>query len=292
MKFRAVTLTVLALVFVVSGRALPDDFLDTLGKAASMESGVVYGVGGGRELRLDLYRPSGGGGPYPAVVFIHGGGWRSGQRGQLSRQAMYLATRGYVCACIEYRLSGEASFPAAIEDCKCAVRWMRAVGTKNYRVDPERIAVSGSSAGGHLALLTGASGGVAELEGSGGWSEYSSRVQLVAAFNPACEFAGYENESILAFLGGTRAQVPDQYRMATPATWLDRSDPPMLLLHGDADTIVPYVQAQRFVEALRAAGVEAELYTEKGAGHTWYSQMPYFTPTAETLARFLDRHFK
>ena len=202
MKFRAVTLTVLALVFVVSGRALPDDFLDTLGKAASMESGVVYGVGGGRELRLDLYRPSGGSGPYPAVVFIHGGGWRSGQRGQLSRQAMYLATRGYVCACIEYRLSGEASFPAAIEDCKCAVRWMRAVGTKNYRVDPERIAVSGSSAGGHLALLTGASGGVAELEGSGGWSEYSSRVQLVAAFNPACEFAGRRtNRSWLSWGG-------------------------------------------------------------------------------------------
>ena len=83
-----------------------------------------------------------------------------------------------------------------------------------------------------------------------------------------------------------------KYLRTSAATWLDRSDPPMLLLHGDADTIVPYVQAQRFVEALRAAGVEAELYTEKGAGHTWYSQMPYFTPTAETLARFLDLHFK
>jgi len=295
MKLQAVTLSVVALVFSICGSvpAAEDAVLDALGRAASVETGLVYGNGGGRALHLDLYRPSGGGeGPFPAVVFIHGGGWRAGNPGQFSRQAMYLATQGYVCASIEYRLSGEAQFPAAIEDCKCAMRWMRAVGAKEFKVDPERVAVAGSSAGGHLALLVGTSGGVTELEGNGGWAGYSSRAQLVVAFNPACEFVGFENESVKAFLGGSSQESPDAYRRATPATWLDKSDPPMLILHGDADTVVPYVQPKRFVEALKAAGVEAELYTEKGTGHTWYSQPPYFTPTTLVLKGFLDRHFK
>ncbi len=292
MKKGATAATVLLLIFSFSRDAFPDDFLKALGQAAYMEEGLVYGNAGGRELRLDLYQPERGEGPFPAVVFIHGGGWRAGHPGQFSRQAMYLAANGYVCVCIDYRLSGEARFPAAIEDCKCAVRWLRAVGAKEYHVDPERIAASGESAGGHLALLLGASGGAAELEGNGGWNEYSSRVQLVAAFNPASELIGFEGESVRKFLGGSSAEVPEQYRLATPATWLDKTDPPMLLLHGDQDKTVPYAQTERFIAALKAAGVEAELYTEKGAGHTWMSFQPYFEPTTLALRTFLDSHFR
>ncbi|MCE5273000.1 alpha/beta hydrolase [bacterium] len=292
MQTRTIAAAVLVLSLAVCSRAFPDDFLKTLQQAAYTEAGLVYGQGGGHDLRLDLYQPSTGEGPFPAVVFIHGGGWRAGHSGQFSRQAMYLATQGYVCVCIDYRLSGEARFPAAIEDCKCAVRWMRAVGAKEYKVDPERIAVSGESAGGHLSLLLGTSGGAAELEGQGGWAGYSSRVQLVAAFNPACRFSGIHSDAIPAFLGGDSLEVPEAYRLATPSTWIDRTDPPMLLLHGDQDKTVPYSQSVEFVDALKAAGVEAELYTEKGAGHTWMSFPPYFEPTTLALKSFLDRHFK
>ena len=110
---------------------------------------IVYGKGGGRDLKLDLFLPKQGEEPRPGIVFVHGGGWQGGSRAAFQRQAAYLAGKGYVGACIEYRLSGEATFPAAIEDCKCAVRWLRAnAGT--YKVDPERIAACGGSAGGHL----------------------------------------------------------------------------------------------------------------------------------------------
>jgi len=236
-----------------------DDYLEITGDVATLGH-IVYGQGGGRDLKLDLYYPGKKGeGAFPGVVFIHGGGWRGGHRGHFARQAIYLAAHGYVCACIEYRLSGEAGFPAAIEDVKCAIRWMRA-RAEEFNVDPDRIAASGGSAGGHLALLAGTSGGVEELEGTGGRQEFSSSVQLVVAFNPASEFEDLPGNAVRAFLGGGREEVPEQYRKAAPATWLDRNDPPMLLLHGTNDKTVPYSQSVNFVAALRKLGIEAGLY--------------------------------
>lgn len=274
------------------GQASGEGFLKTLDKAAYMEANLVYGQGGGRDLKLNLYHPVEGEGPFPAVVFVHGGGWRAGHPGHFSRQAMYLAAQGYVCACIEYRLSGEAQFPAAIEDCKCAVRWMRSEGVKHFHADPERIAISGGSAGGHLSLLAGTSNGVKELEGAGGHNEYSSHVQLVIAFNPATKFIDQYGEAVAAFLGGTYQEVPEQYAKATPATYLDKSDPPMLLLHGKEDKLVPYQQSVDFVAALEELGIEAKLYSEEGAGHSWFSFPPHFIPTTKALKAFLDRYFK
>lgn len=270
-----------------------ESFLEILEQAAYVEDGWVYGTGSGRELKLNVYHPSKkDGGPYPGVVFVHGGGWRAGHPGHFSRQAMYLSANGYVCACIEYRLSGEATFPAAIEDVKCAIRWMRAEGTKHFNVDPDRIAVSGGSAGGHLTLLAAASGGVKELEGAGGWQEYSSSVQCAVAFNPACNFTDHIGSYVKAFLGGTYNEVPEQYRRATPATWLDKSDPPMLLLHGTEDKTIPYQRSVDFVAKLKELGIPAELYCEQGAGHSWFSFPPYFVPTTQTLKEFLDKHLK
>ncbi len=268
------------------------DFLDDLENAAYMEAGIVYGKVGERELKLDLYHPSRGEGPFPAVVFVHGGGWRAGHRGHFSRQAMYLATRGYVSACIEYRLSGEATFPAQIQDVKCAIRWMRAKGSKNFKADTARIAVSGGSAGGHLALLAGTSAGVAEFEGTGGWPGYSSRVSCVAAFNPASEFPEEYSVVVAAFLGGSKEEVPETYRMATPATWLDKSDPPMLLLHGTDDQALPYSRSVEFVGKLKALGIASELYSAPGKGHTWYSFPPDFAPTTRAIEQFFEKYLK
>ena len=120
----------------------------------TVQRDVVYGKGGGRDLHLDLFVPKDKSAVRPGIVFIHGGGWSGGSRGQFQRQAAYLAGKGYVGACIEYRLSSEAKYPAAVEDCKCAVRWMRA-NAKRLHIDPKRIAVCGGSAGGHLASLLG-----------------------------------------------------------------------------------------------------------------------------------------
>ena len=291
MGYRVKFFLVLALFFSFSARVFPGDLLKSI-ENVSVEANLVYGKGGERDLKLTLYYPIQGEGPYPAIVFIHGGGWRAGHPGHFARQAMYLTANGYVCACIEYRLSTEAIFPAAIEDCKCAIRWMRGHAAKQYQVDPERIAVCGGSAGGHLALLTGTSGGVTELEGTGGWREFSSRVQLVIAYNPACEFIGKTKAAVRTFLGGTYEEVPERYLQATPETCLDGSDPPMLLLHATEDKIVPYRESVDFVAALKASGIEAQLYTEEGAGHGWFNRPPYFEPTAEALKLFLDKHFK
>jgi acetyl esterase/lipase len=287
-------LVALVMVSLVSSVAevRGDDFLNNLEKAGYVEARMVFGTGGGRDLRLDIYPPSEKEGPFPAVVFVHGGGWRAGHPGHFSRQAMYLAANGYVCACIEYRLSGEAPFPAAIEDVKCAVRWLRAEGTKHFSVDPDRIAVSGGSAGGHLALLAATSGGVVELEGAGGWQEYSSNVQCAVAFNPASSFDNFHIKVVQAFMGGTYEDVPGNYRKASPATWLDESDPPVLILHGTEDKTVPYSHSVTFIEKLKEHGVEAELYSEQGEGHTWFSFPPYFVPTTAALKKFLDKHLK
>jgi acetyl esterase/lipase len=268
------------------------EFLEELEGAGYMEEGIVYGKIGERELKLNLYHPSSGEGPFPAVVFIHGGGWRAGHRGHFSRQAMYLAARGYVCACIEYRLSGEARFPAAIEDVKCAIRWMRAEAAKHFKADTSRIAVSGGSAGGHLALLAGTSGDIAELEGTGGWNEYSSRVHCVAAFNPACDFSKQFSNAVGEFLGGSAEEVPEAYRMATPASWLDKNDPPMILLHGTDDRTVPYTQAVEFVGRLKDMGIITELYSAQGKGHSWFSFPPDFVPTTHAMESFFEKHLK
>jgi acetyl esterase/lipase len=291
MRYLVKLILVPSLLLLWLGTATADEFLEGMG-GVSVEANLVFGEGGGRDLKLTLYYPIEGQGPYPAVVFIHGGGWLAGQPGHFARQATYLAAHGYVCACIEYRLSGEALFPAAIEDCKCAIRWMRGFAARQYQVDPERIAVSGGSAGGHLALLAGTSGGVDELEGTGGWQEFSSGAQLVIAFNPACEFMGKSGKAITAFLGGTYQEVPDNYSKATPETYLDSTDPPMLLLHGTEDKIVPYRESVGFVAACKAAGVEAELYSEPEAGHGWFNRHSHFVRTTLALKNFLDRHFK
>ncbi|MGC9329302.1 MAG: endonuclease/exonuclease/phosphatase family protein, partial [Candidatus Hinthialibacter sp.] len=143
-----------------------------------VEEDVVYGKGGGRDLKMNLFYPKEKGEGRPGIVFVHGGGWISGTRDHFQRQAVYFANQGYVCMCIEYRLSREALFPAAVEDAKCAVRWMRA-HAETYGVDPGKIAASGGSAGGHLAAMLGVTKKEDGLEGSGGSDEFSSRPNLV-----------------------------------------------------------------------------------------------------------------
>ncbi|NND97934.1 MAG: alpha/beta hydrolase fold domain-containing protein, partial [Pirellulaceae bacterium] len=152
---------------------------------------VVFGTGGGRDLTMHIVLPNErAAAPSPAYVWVHGGGWQGGKKDGGIGQTLPLVRSGFVGATIEYRLTGEAPFPAQIEDCKCAIRYLRAHANK-YNIDPDRIAVGGSSAGGHLVALLGTSGGVKLLEGSGGWPNQSSTVQAVIDLYGPTDFAAF-----------------------------------------------------------------------------------------------------
>ncbi len=233
---------------------------------------IVYSTPNGSPQRLDLYLPAGAEGPVPVVVWVHGGGWVAGSKDRT--HASRLAERGYAVASINYRLAQEAVFPAQIEDCKAAVRWLRANAEK-YGLDPTRIGAWGSSAGGHLVALMGTSGGMSKLEGKGGNKEYPSRVQAVCDwYGPADFIAWYEmfgltggNNPVTKLIGGSFEEKRDTAILASPTTHVTVDDPPFLIMHGDLDPVVPLSQSLILRDDLKAVGVEVKLKVVRGAGH-------------------------
>ncbi|MEE8414581.1 MAG: alpha/beta hydrolase [Dehalococcoidales bacterium] len=234
---------------------------------------IIYTQSG---MQLDLYLPAEVTEPLPVIVWIHGGAWRMGDKeGNTGRKPpVDIMDQGYVFASINYRLSHEAIFPAQIHDCKAAIRWLRA-HSKEYYIDPERIGVWGSSAGGHLAALLGTSIGISELEGSGGNPQYSSSVQAVCDFFGPNDFVRMsemkgelEKESPESLvIGGPLLENADKVIQANPITYINKTSPPFLIVHGDSDVVVPLDQSQIFYEALLKADVEAGLYIVPNAGH-------------------------
>jgi acetyl esterase/lipase len=229
---------------------------------------VEYGRVGSLPLYLDTYIPETPiMKPMPAIVFIHGGGWRNGDK--FPSQVKSLAERGFFAVSINYRLSGVAIFPAAVEDCKCAVRWLRANATK-YNIDPKRIGVWGGSAGGHLSLMVGCADETAGLEGNGGWETYSSRVQAVCSYYGPSDLAHMQDGDTAApaqFLGGTPKEKPEAYRLASPVTHVTPDDPPLLMVHGDSDKVVPFTQSVTMQQAYLNLGLKVELVKVLNAGH-------------------------
>jgi acetyl esterase/lipase len=234
---------------------------------------VEYGTGGGRPLKMHILRPKVA--PkesMPVLVWIHGGGWSGGNKDSGIFLLSPYANRGYFCATIEYRLSGEATFPAQIEDCKCAIRFLRAKA-KQFNLDPDRIGVWGASAGGHLVALLGTSASVKELEGKGGWPEYSSRVQAVCDFCGPTDLAALAGKSkgannpIAKLLGGAPVDQMQKAALANPITHVTREAPPFLIVHGEKDTLVVPTQSELLRDALKKAGVPVTLYIAPGQGH-------------------------
>ncbi|MCB1230798.1 MAG: alpha/beta hydrolase fold domain-containing protein [Verrucomicrobiae bacterium] len=238
------------------------------------------GIGNPRQT-LDLFLPEkpATDDPLPVVVFIHGGGWQNGDKGGGGRKLMpLLATGKYAGASIGYRLSDEAQWPSQIHDCKAAIRWIRA-HAEEYHLDPKRIAVWGTSAGGHLVAMLGTSHGVEDLEGDiGPNTGQDSSVQAVADFFGPTEmltmgkgdgFASHDSpespESKL--LGGPVQEVPDVARSASPIEHVSKDDAPFLIVHGDQDPVVPYAQSVDFEKKLESAGVPAVFITVEGGGH-------------------------
>ncbi len=232
---------------------------------------VAYSAVGGRQV-LDIVRPRDASRNHPAVLLVHGGGFRGGARSGYLPLAVKLAEHGYVAATADYRLSPRNQFPAAVEDVKAAVRFLRANAAK-YNIDANHIGALGGSAGGHLVLMLGLTAGVAEFEGSGPNRKQSSAVQCVVDEYGPTDFTQSYSKSVDAaevlpmFLGGDLDRERLAHIRSSPLNWVTPNAAPILAIHGTADPYVAYEQSLWLVERLIAAGVPAELETIGGAGH-------------------------
>ncbi len=232
-------------------------------------------------------------GPLPLIVWIHGGGWRGGSKESTPAQPML--TRGYAVASINYQLSLHAKFPAQIEDCKAAIRWLRA-HAKKYRLDGDHIGVWGGPAGGHLVALLGTAGDAKEWDNLGGNENQSSRVQAVCDWYGPSDFvliAGTSqtaNSAVAELLGGPVVDNKDKAVMASPVTYVTKDDPPFLIMQGNQDKTVPAAQSEVLADALTKSGVEVTLKIIDGAAHGG----PQFSnaDSMKLIGDFFDKHLK
>lgn len=270
---------------------------------------VVYGSISNAQ-KLDIFLPNVGTAPYPVVVWIHGGGWVSGDKGQFNNSKQYaeLTARGYAVVSINYRLSGEAKFPAQIYDVKAALRWLRA-NASTYAFDPDKIAVWGSSAGGHLSALAGTSGAVTELENlTLGNSNFSSRVQAVVDwFGPTdvlkmdsmanvqgCTGSNHNsaNSPESALIGFAITARPDLAAKVNPIMYITNDDPPLFIAHGLSDCTVPYGQSQllydKLLPVIGATKLKLRLYPATGHGAGAFDNVVNIKDAVD----FLDMYLK
>jgi acetyl esterase/lipase len=262
------------------------------------ERDLEYAQVGEIRLLLDLFRPESAGQPLPLVVWVHGGAWSGGDKA--ANPALSLSARGYAVASINYRLSGVARFPAQIEDCRAAIRWLRANAGK-YNIDPKRVGVWGSSAGGHLVALLGTAGDVAKWDSAGGSADQSSRVQAVCDYYGPTDLLaekipgkGRGAESPVGrLLGGPVDEHKDEAAQANPINYVSPDDPPFLIFHGEQDDTVPIEQSELLEAALKKAGVESTFVRVKNAGHGFLpGSDPSLPEIRERVVRFFDKHLK
>jgi acetyl esterase/lipase len=258
---------------------------------------IGYVPDGHERQKLDLYLPRETlrGAKRPLIVWVHGGAWLAGSKEGCP--AVGFVADGYAVASVNYRLSQHAIFPAQIQDCKAAIRWLRA-NADTHGIDPNRIGVWGASAGGHLVALLGTAGDVNDFD-VGPNLGVSSRVQAACDFFGPTDFAkmsdfpGVENhddpdspESKL--VGGPIQENKDKVQRANPITYVTKNDPPFLIVHGDADPIVPYNQSVLLRDALDHAGVKVTLYTVQGGGHGGFKD-----PQVDVLVKeFFQKHLQ
>ncbi|MFO0792227.1 MAG: alpha/beta hydrolase [Pirellulales bacterium] len=275
-----------------AGKIKPIDVTIDLPETVTLQRNIEYGKGGDHGLQLDLYAPKQHPQPLPVVLFIHGGAWKSGYRQIYHYYCVKFAEHGYIAATASYRLSGEAKFPAAVEDVKCAVRFLRANAEK-YGIDPNKIGVAGGSAGGHLSMMIGYSSDVPELDGKGGNADTSSRVQAVVdLYGPTdltTDFAKSSGE-VRAFLGKKYDEAPDAYKLASPITHVTKDDPPTLILHGSIDSTVPIEQAERLVAKCKEVGIECDYDRVEGWPHTMDLDTNVNRHCMAKMFEFFDKH--
>ena len=275
-------------------------------EGVTVERDIVYARIGDRDLPLDIYIPDAAVRPMPVIIWVHGGGWKGGSKGGISRPVGVLS-RGYALVSVEYRLSGEAIWPAQIEDCKAAVRWTRA-NAKTYGLDPDRIGAWGSSAGGHLVAMMGVAGDVEKFDTHKKYADASAHVQAVCDWFGPTDFTQMDAhrpqgarlvhddpDSPESRLVGGPIQKEPYFSIcadANPITYVTQDDPPILIMHGDRDMSVPVHQSKLFYQALKKAGVDATLYIVKGGGHGFRdAQNDSPEDLAHRVIDFFDKQF-
>ena len=235
---------------------------------------VPYVSGGGAQQQLDLYVPTEHKNE-PLIVFVHGGGWEHGDKmgDSLNPNNLQLLWDGYAMASINYRLAAPAAvWPAQIQDCKAALRWLRA-HAQQYGYDPNRIGVIGESAGGHLVAMLGVTNGDKTFDVGQNLNESSDVTCVVDLFGIAdfTQPMPAIATNVKALLGGSAQERPELARSASPINYVHGDEPPMLVVHGTADQLVPYIQAELLVGAMDKAGAPYHFHTVVGGGHN-----PYF----------------
>jgi pectin methylesterase-like acyl-CoA thioesterase/acetyl esterase/lipase len=276
---------------------------DQLPEGIMAEYNIVYATlplttFGKRELHLDLFKPEKTG-TYPALLLIHGGGWRSGNRTMQIPLAQIIAAKGYVTAAVEYRLSPEALYPAAIHDIKAAVRFLRANAAK-YSIDPNRIAITGSSAGGQLAALIGMTPDVKKFDGNEGNPRVSAEIQAIIDMDGILDFTD-PNESAkdtdpskpsagAYWFGATFKQSPEKWKEASPILYAGKKTPPILFIN----SALPRFHAGRdsVINILKKHGIYSEVHTIPYTPHPFWLFHPWFEPTVNYMVTFLDKILK
>ena len=254
-----------------------------------VEENVVVPSTDGYELRVDVARPADSSVPAPALLFLPGGGWVTANRELLKgRYGIPMAERGYVCVTGEYRVMEQAIWPAAIQDVKSILRWMRA-NSDRLGIDPERIALGGKSAGGHLALLAAGTNGLAEFDGDGPNAAFSSRISAVIGVAPASDIREHWRRPPLE--NYTAADPSDAaLTAANPIERVSADFPPTLLIHGTSDDRVPHQMTLRMFAALEQAGVPTDLKLLAGEGHMFDGNPEFSAAIVEAMTLFLGRY--
>ncbi len=263
-------------------------------ESVTFDKDVVYGKCANVELKLNLSHPEKGDGPFPCLVFIHGGGWAAGDRKVYDNEIKEFAKHGYVVATVGYRFAPEYHFPAQVEDVKCAVRYLRA-HAKELKINPAKFGALGESAGGHLSLMLGLMNKEDGLEGESGSADQSSKVQAVVNYFGPGDFVAQDEYNELGanivrnFLGTDDPKSP-LVAKSSPMTYIDKTDAPVLTFHGTNDFLVPLNMSKRLHEALKKAGVEEKLVVLEGQGHGWGGKTR--EKTMKESLEFFDKHLK
>lgn len=265
--------------------------LPALPDTITLHCGVECSHPGDASIPLEIYVPKAQG-PFPAILLIHGGGWKQRQVEADRPLAERLALRGYVVAQVAYRLSTDAKYPAALHDCKAALRFLRAK-SKDYKIDTSRIGCAGGSAGGHLSGLMGMTGNVKELEGTGGNGEESTAITacvvMAATMDLIAANTEKNSESAVEFFGPI-AEKRDVYVQASPINHVSKASPPTLFIEGEKDTLK--IGRAEMQDKLRAANVPTELITLKDAPHPFWMSQPWLDETAKAIGDWFDKYLK
>ena len=298
---RIMVTLVLTLFFLVTITVLAQrrnrDTSPKIPKDVTVHRDIAYVTDGHERQKLDLYVPADTGENLPLIIWVHGGAWRGGNKTHY-RPMGYLSA-GYAGASINYRLSQHAVFPAQIEDVKAAIRWLRA-NAETYRLDPNRFAAWGSSAGGHLVAMLGTAGDIAEFE-VGENLKVSSKVQAVVDYFGPTDFLQMDAHRLpdglvhdapdspeSKLVGGPIQEHKDRVAKANPITYVSKDNPPFLIIHGDQDKLVPFHQSVLLKDALEKAGVPVTFYRVEGGGHGWFRD----PKVPELTEAFLEQHLK